>query len=107
MTDSTKSNKCQEYKTAIGGMFGLLQIESSSTPQAPSFLSKPHLLLATARSAFKLLSDFLKPNTVWLPSYLCSSITDATSSHKMSFYEIDEHLQVANVDWLSKIQAMV
>jgi len=94
----------------IGGMFGLelfRQQETSGKAPEPAFLAKPHLLLATARSAFTLLARKLQPKTAWLPSYLCEVLMGAFPAHLMDvrFYPVDEQLRIAEEDWLSEIQA--
>jgi len=94
----------------IGGMFGLelfgQEVTSRKAP-VPAFLAEPHLLLATARSAFTLLARMLHPKTVWLPSYLCEVLLGAFPVHLMDvrFYPVDEQLRIAEEDWLSEIQA--
>jgi hypothetical protein len=93
----------------IGGMFGLELLaldEISSQAQEPPFLAEPHLLLATARSAFTLLARTLCPKSVWLPSYLCGVVMGAFPAHLMNvrFYPIDERLRISGKDWLSEIQ---
>ncbi len=93
----------------IGGMFGLelsAREKIIAQTQLPPFLAEPHVLLATARSAFTLLARTLSPKTVWLPSYLCGVVLGAFPAHLMDvrFYAIDERLQIADEDWLSEIQ---
>src|ERR1700690_3858236 len=93
----------------IGGMYGLElfgQEVTSAKAHEPAFLTQPHLLLATARSAFTLLARMLRPKTVWLPAYLCDVMLGAFSAHLMDvrFYPVDEHLGIAEEDWLSEIQ---
>ncbi len=94
----------------IGGMFGLelFAMEAiSGEVYEPPFLTEPHLLLATARSALTLLARILRPKTVWLPSYLCEVLMGAFPVHLIDvrFYPIDEQLRIAEEDWLSEIQA--
>jgi dTDP-4-amino-4,6-dideoxygalactose transaminase len=62
--------------------------------------------LATARSAFSLLHRTLKPRHVWLPSFLCGIILPAFNEPKteINFYALDEHLQIADDNWLSIVQ---
>lgn len=94
----------------IGGMFGLELSALEKFPAQtdnPPFLAGPHLLLATARSAFTILARTLRPKTVWLPSYLCGVLMGAFPAHlmKVRFYPIDERLSIAEEDWLSEVQA--
>ena len=94
----------------IGGMFGLeLSTLEKFPAQAdnPPFLAEPHILLATARSAFTLLARTLHPKTVWLPSYLCEVLMGAfpVQLTNVRFYAINEHLRIAEEGWLSEIQA--
>ncbi len=93
----------------IGGMFGLELTAAekiSMQVQTPPFLAEPHLLLATARSAFTLLARTLHPKTVWMPSYLCGVVLGAFPAHLMDirFFPINEQLEIADNSWLTKIQ---
>ena len=74
--------------------------------RSPAWLAKPHLFLATGRSAFTLLARVLHPPTVWLPSYLCGVIMGAFPVHliRARFYSVDERLRVADPDWLEEVQ---
>lgn len=90
----------------IGGMFGLempLPPERVRHNVPPRFFSEPHIKLATARAAFRLLEASLKPKTIWLPSYLCKVVRDAFCTACICFYEVDRNLQVASSDWLSRV----
>lgn len=92
----------------IGGMFGIEGPASERTRppvRHPDFLSRPHLLLASARSAFTALHRTLRPPTVWLPSFLCGILVRAfaDAGARIRFYEIDQGLAIARDDWMDKI----
>jgi len=88
----------------IGGGFGL-EPGNAKFPRAPAFLSQPHLMLATARSAFTLLDEYLRPRQVWLPSYLCAAVLEAfpTNRTRIRFYAVDEQLRLRNTSWLRQV----
>ncbi len=93
----------------IGGMFGLEVPDSHSGSEErprPAFLAGPHVLLASARSAFALLAQALSPANVWLPSYLCGVVLQAfpSGSIRVRFYPVDRHLRVAEDDWLRLVE---
>ena len=86
----------------IGGVFGLEPgVSTPATSQA--FLTETCLLLATARSAFRLLERHLQPRRVWLPSYLCAVMLEAFEQTPIHFYAMDEHLRPAD-GWLCEIR---
>lgn len=90
----------------IGGMFGLempLGPERLRGNAPPRCFLEPHIKLATARAAFHLLEASLKPESVWLPSYLCNVVRDAFRTARICFYEVDRNLQVQSSAWLSSV----
>lgn len=89
----------------IGGGFGLEQGRPKS-PQMPAFLTEPCLLLATARSAFALLEESLRPRQVWLPSYLCSAMVEPFPAERprIRFYAVDGRLRPDDDSWLREIR---
>jgi hypothetical protein len=91
-------------------MFGLELLESNASLKAtelPRFLSERQRLLATARSALKLLMRALRPATVWIPSYICGVVIDAAREPGVAvrFYPVDQSLEIPDSDWLAEIQA--
>jgi hypothetical protein len=94
----------------IGGMFSSELFPSSVSFKAkerPRFLSEPQRLLATARSAVRLLVRTLRPATVWLPSYICGVVIEAAQGPdvRVRFYTVGESLQVVEDGWLAEILA--
>ena len=89
----------------IGGGFGLEQ-GSPKSPQMPAFLTEPCLLLATARSAFTLLEESLRPGQVWLPSYLCAAMVEPFPAERprIRFYAVDARLRPDDDGWLREIR---
>ena len=95
--------------SVLGGMFGLELFESNislKAKQLPLFLSGRQRLLATARSAVKLLVRALRPATVWLPSYICGVVIDAAreTDVRIRFYAVGDSLKIADNHWLAEIQ---
>ena len=58
----------------IGGLFGLTTTPIDSSAPAPAFLDDRNLFFANATSALAVLIDKLRPEQVWLPSYLCVAL---------------------------------
>src|SRR5213595_169062 len=92
----------------IGGMFGLefntgQSFESRSN--GPRFLTLPHHLLATARSAFTLLGRLIRPQTMWFPSYLCDVVLAGLDrlDTTVRFYPIDGELAIESSEWLGEV----
>ena len=91
-------------------MFGLELFESDASLKAkepPRFLRGRQCLLATARAAVKLLVEALRPATVWLPSYICGVVIEASREPgvRVRFYTVDQALQIPSDDWVRQIQA--
>ncbi len=89
----------------IGGKFGLPE-KIISNPDYPHFLLGNPVLLFNGRSGIKLALDSLKPENIWLPSYLCQTIISAVNpeaSH-IRFYPIDDHLRLENLDFIDEIR---
>lgn len=87
----------------IGGMFGL-KIEPDVHRTAPPFLTKPHMLLSTARSVIALVVECLRPSSVWMPSYLCDVMLKAVDGSVVQFYPVDAHLRIASSEWIDKLR---
>jgi hypothetical protein len=93
----------------IGGMFGLESGEQPgdvATTARSTFLTLPRIELASARAAFGLLADFLRPKTVWLPSYLCGVILRSLSEPdaRIRYYAVDDRLRFVDDRWLDSIE---
>ena len=89
-------------KQLIGGMFGLAEL-SRMEDQFPPFLVKKELFLCNARSGINILVDLLKPQSIWMPSFLCDVLLKAVHNINVKFYEVDSHLQVSR-EWLDTVQ---
>lgn len=89
----------------IGGMFGL-ELGIPTLSRVPAFLLEPCLFLATARSAFTLLGQSLRPGQVWLPSYLCAVMVRAFPAEvpRVRFYAVDDRLRLEDDNWLEEIR---
>jgi len=85
----------------IGGMFGLKIKPDGHCNAQPPFLTKPHILLSTARSGITFLVECLHPSSVvhpcdwivWMPSYLCDVMLKAVDDSAVRFYPVDAHLK--------------
>lgn len=89
----------------IGGMFGLCPL-FSKTNNKPPFIDEQSILLTNASSAIFLVIKSLNPNQVWLPSYLCDSLTKAVNKAQgnIVFYDVNSNLEITNWGWLEKIK---
>jgi len=87
----------------VGGMFGL-KIEPDAHCTAPPFLTKPYLLLSTARSGIALLVECLRPSSVWMPSYLCDVMLKAVDGNAVQFYPVDARLRIASDEWVDALR---
>lgn len=86
----------------VGGMFGLESIARASDAQ--SLLRPSDLLFVNARSAIHTLIHGIEARAVWLPTFLCESLIQATSvASRRRFYGVDEQLQILNQDWIDDI----
>jgi len=89
----------------MGGMFGSEGFEYMEQP-LPNFLKEPCLKLINGRSGIRILCELLKPSKVWMPSYLCHSMTEAVSKEvAVEFYPINEKLRVKNLEWVKEVKA--
>ncbi len=86
----------------IGGKFGLVDF-SKTNNQPPPFLKDKELLLANARSGINILAALLKPQKIWMPSFLCDVMLKAVQDIDVQFYEVDSHLQVSG-EWLNTVE---
>lgn len=95
----------------IGGLFGLAEARpefwrGADGPPRPAFLDEPCLLTVSARSAVGLLLETLRPETVWLPSYLCAAVVEVAASRaRVSWYPIGMDLRPAGAEWLEEVRA--
>jgi hypothetical protein len=98
-------------QSIIGGMFGFelaadgVQSDPMATRTRPYILTRQHLRLCTARSAFALLAQTLRPAAVWLPSYLCGVVLHAFagSTTRVNFYGVGEDLSISDEAWVSNV----
>jgi len=65
--------------------------------RAARFLREPAMRVVNARSAIFLALRSVRPQTVWLPSYLCAAVADAcvAANAATAFYPVDAHLRIA------------
>lgn len=90
-------------KKIMGGMFGSEGMDYIEQP-LPLFLQEPCLKLINGRSGIQILCDLLGPRKVWMPSYLCHSMTKAVPQRcSLEFFPINENLQIKNLDWLQAV----
>lgn len=87
----------------IGGLFGLPELAGGGC--RPPFLTDDSACFVNARSALGVLLDVLKPQCVWLPSYLCGSILSPLEAAGVSrrFFEVDRDLQARPGPWLDEV----
>ncbi len=92
----------------IGGVFALPNLGSLKTtslgPHAHISVHKT-ILLANARSCLYLIVQQLQPKTVWLPSFLCSTMIEPIRALKVAwrFYPVTGHLEVQDQEWVGEL----
>jgi len=71
----------------------------------PCFLYPNSVFFLNARSAILAVISSLRPTTVWMPSYLCATMLDATNISKIPvrFFPVDDHLQIKEGAWISEV----
>ncbi len=91
----------------IGGLFGLTTTPVESSAPAPAFLDDRNLFFANATSALAVLIDKLRPEQVWLPSYLCVALLAATrqTGATARLYPIDASLRLSSLSWLDDVRS--
>jgi hypothetical protein len=101
---SDKVNQPKRHNSIIGGLFGL---ECGPHPQrlTPPFLTGKEVFLINARSGIWLLVNQLRPPQVWVPSYLCHTITESIDPNitVLRFYEVDYDLTIRSNEWVSEV----
>jgi dTDP-4-amino-4,6-dideoxygalactose transaminase len=83
--------------TFIGGFHGL-ELPPTSVHGLATFWEMPAqstLTYANARSALAALLVSVRPSTLWLPAFICPSVTEATAATATPtrFFPVDEALQ--------------
>lgn len=89
-------------KKIIGGVFGLSV--QTGNGALPDLFNIQHLCMANARSAIRLLVDFISPRTIWIPAYICRAVTQALADHEFRFYPVDPRLEVEDDAWLAEVK---
>ncbi|PIQ23296.1 hypothetical protein COW36_08110 [bacterium (Candidatus Blackallbacteria) CG17_big_fil_post_rev_8_21_14_2_50_48_46] len=88
----------------LGGLFAYHEINLQAEPHWP--FPESALFTWNARSALYLLIQSLKPERIWLPSFICPQLIDAVSEQvKISFYEIDQTLKPVHLRWTQKLRS--
>lgn len=88
-------------------MFGLEPVLAAKHAQSPPFVHGACLHLLTARCGLWLLVERLKPQQVWMPSYLCGAMLSAVDPEKtrVRFFPVDYNLCLSSDDWVANVQA--
>jgi hypothetical protein len=95
-----------QAQRVIGGVFALHEPESTTQTNGDRpFLQQGVLHLASARSAFTLLTRALRPGRVWVPSYLCPAVLDGfqAAGAKIEFFPIGWDLRCESAAWLRRV----
>lgn len=82
--------------TFIGGFFSRaepMQDCALSVAQAWALPEQPEQGFFCARAALAALLAYLAPNRLWLPAYLCPSLIEAATGHRINFFSVDELLE--------------
>lgn len=93
-------------KKITGGMFGWKEYNIKGIHNY-SFLNNSNIFVFNGRSAIFSIITTLKPQTVWLPDYLCETIIDAVNKTetKIRYFKINEQLEIENTDWINNVEA--
>lgn len=86
----------------IGGVFPI-EDKVSDYDKIPWFL-KDSLEFINGRSAFVYLCNLLRPENIWLPSYVPDFLVDCLKDFRVNFYGLDEKLNIISYDWIDKIK---
>lgn len=88
----------------IGGLFGIPDIPDIP-PEKPPFLTVSGQLwsLANARSGLWVVVQSLRPDKVWLPSFLCDALVEVLPPWQVSYYPVNAKLKVATSAWLGEV----
>jgi selenocysteine lyase/cysteine desulfurase len=91
----------------IGGLFGLMSPLANSNAPELAFLDNRNLFFANATSALAVLIGRLRPEQVWLPSYLCVALLVATrqTGATARLYPIDAALGLRSLSWLDDVRS--
>ena len=86
-------------KFIYGGEHSLnLCIKSNKENEAYNILEKLNkntLFFRSGRDAFNSIIDFLKPNIIWLPNYICDSLWEISRRKtKINWYEVRNDLEI-------------
>jgi hypothetical protein len=92
----------------IGGVFALPTLAAEPElprREAPRFLHSDSTTLINARSAFHVLARTLRPDTVWLPSFLCDSVCTGFRSAgcRLDFFPVDHCLRCSAPSWIDRV----
>lgn len=87
----------------IGGVLGLPS--DTDWRSEPAFMTDDSGYFVNARSALAAFLTSVRPQCVWLPSYLCRSILVPLLGCKCShrFFPVGRHLQVLPGSWLDEV----
>jgi hypothetical protein len=85
----------------VGGCFGL-ETPGAAGGTPPPFLDERAILLVNARSAIRLAVEAVRPDRVWMPSYLCGVMISAIPewSDRIRFYAVEYDLQIKTREWI-------
>ena len=88
----------------VGGTFGLPDSRHSVPVTAPPFVRPDDLLLVNARSALLVLLQQLRPQSVWLPSFLCPVLVAVVSSRaEVRWYDVGDDLSPGPSEWIDQV----
>jgi hypothetical protein len=88
----------------IGGAFGLATAGDATT--APAWLVRPdQLAFANARGALRAVQRWKRPARVWMPAFLCDSMSRqvAAENQELRWYPLDETLAATDLAWLDDV----
>ncbi len=88
----------------IGGKFGLEGTLAFTRSVLPVFKGKT-ICMVSARCCMMSLAECLRPQRIWMPSYLCPVMLDPfkACAGEVIFYGVDDDLALRDLHWLDEV----
>src|SRR3954447_13692310 len=101
------ANSVERRKQIIlGGAFGLETMASGDTASTPVFAGANTSYFLNLRCALSAFCEANPPRSVWLPSYLCSSLLDPFVKKRIPirYYPVNSRLAVECDTWIDAVE---
>jgi hypothetical protein len=90
----------------IGGMFGLADpVDIRGTDPPFASYGAEALYLSSGLAWIYHLVETLRPDNIWMPSYLCRAMVDCIAHRRDSirFYPVDRDLNLSDLAWQEQL----